>query len=161
MNIVSRIRNSVPPIGDNSPIICILEDTPSRVEWVERHFPHAHVAWSTTVEDFCASVDAMMLSGRLKLILLDHDLGCNPMDQAMGRVTPSFTEDINGNDGVDACLGMTMYPDVPVFIWSGNIDKSPVMEDVLRDRGFLHVSRCAVDIWPDKVKSFITNVIGS
>jgi len=159
---MSRITNSIPPIGDNLPVIAVLEDTPYRIEWLEREFPHAHIAWSTNVLHFCASVDALALSGRLQLILMDHDLGANPLDMALNFSghQKNYMEDKNGHDGCDACWAMTTYPNIPVFIWSANWDKAPTMEEVLRHRGFLRVSRASFDAHRENVKTFIENTIG-
>ena len=157
---MARSLDSIPPKGDTFPVIAILEDTPFRIEWVERHFPYVHVAWSTTVSDFCASVDALSLSGKLQMIILDHDLGCNPLDMAMGRQSASAFLDRNGEDGMDACRDMGVHSNVPVLIWSGNTQKVPLMVKTLRDRGFQHVGNCPVDVYPDRVKDFIRNAIG-
>lgn len=157
---MARLADSIPPKGDMYPVIAILEDTPFRIEWFERHFPYSHVAWSTTVSDFCASVDALALSGRLQMIILDHDLGCNPLDMAMGRQSANAFLDRNGEDGMDACRDMGLHNSVPILIWSGNSEKVPLMVKTLKDRGFYHVGTCPVDIYPDKVKDFVKNVIG-
>jgi hypothetical protein len=159
---MTRIRNSIPPHGDNLPVICVLEDTPARIEWLEDNFPDVHVAWSTTVLDFCASVDALALSGRLQLILMDHDLGFNPVD-LMDVTLPAsrnYMEDRNGHDGCDACWSMTPHSNIPVFIWSANYDKAPTMEAILRRQGFLRVSRASFDSHQDEIKQFIENTIG-
>jgi len=157
---MSRLLNSLIPKGDMLPVIAILEDIPFRIEWVERHFPDVHVAWSTTVSDFCASVDALSLTGRLQMIILDHDLGCNPLDMAMGRQSASAFLDRNGEDGMDACRDVGVHATVAVLVWSGNAEKVPLMVKTLKDRGFQHVGNCPVDQYPDKVKSFIKNAIG-
>lgn len=155
-----RIRNSIIP---NTPVpgIAVLEDVPIRIERLERMFPDVDIAWSTNVVDFCASVDSLALAGKLDLILLDHDLGMNPMDILHGPLKSNFMEDKNGHDGRDACMSMNVYPEVPVFIWSGNEEMAVEMEQILRNRGFLRISKCPVDVYPEKVFEFIKNLLGS
>lgn len=157
-----RIRNSFPPGGDNFPIIAVLEDTPARIDWLEEHFPYAYIAWSTNVVDFCASVESLALTGKLSLIVLDHDLGasveilCSP---DFDRDNHDYRLDKNGYDGKDACMAIEVV-DVPVLVWSSNFNYAPDMEKILRTRGFAQVSLKSWDHYRPDIKTYIENVIG-
>lgn len=159
---MTRIRNSLPPIGDSLPVIAVLEDVAYRVEWLEKHFPHAHISWDKNVIDFVASVESIGLTGRLALVIMDHDLGAASELLSSPHYdgdTHDYRIDKNGHDGRDACMAMTNF-DVPVLIWSANKYYSPQMENLLRTRGFAQVSSKSFEHYEDEVLQYLKNVIG-
>lgn len=143
---------------DTRKSVLILEDTPSRVEWVQENFPTVEVVWKTTVADFLQAL--ISSSCDFSLIVLDHDLGANPLDMAMGRKTKDAFHDINGHSGTHAVNRMPLCQEVPILIWSGNFEKATLMEKTLRQRGFLRVSKKPVDYYPQQVKDFFQNLLG-
>lgn len=158
---MTRVRNSILPSGDNRPVIAILEDIPSRVEWLENNFPDVYVSWDTNVVDFCASVESLGMTGQLALIIMDHDLGGNPVDLAQPWIdidNHNFFLDKNGHDGRDACMAIQDF-NVPVLIWSANFNHAPTMEKILRTRGFLQVSCKSVDHYKKEILQYLENLI--
>lgn len=113
-------------------IILCLEDTPSRVRWLETLAKE----YKTTVY-YQSSVRAFLdLCNTYKeadlTIVLDHDLG--------GFSMPMSLQDADGLDGIDAVEQMPVFV-APVLIWSTNDTEAPRMEETLRKRGFSTVVR--------------------
>lgn len=113
-------------------IVLCLEDTPSRVTWLEgiakEHGAVVHS--SPLVKTFlalCAEHGAAELT-----IVLDHDLG--------GYAMPVSFQDPDGLDGIDAVEQMPVFV-APVLVWSTNHLEAPKMVETLRKRGFTSVAR--------------------
>jgi CheY-like chemotaxis protein len=114
-------------------IILCLEDTPSRVRWLEgiakKHGATVYAtAWVTRFLEACRAQSAVAEL----TIVLDHDLG--------GFSMPVSLQDADGLDGIDAVEQMPLLV-APVLIWSTNHIEAPRMEETLRFRGFSTVVR--------------------
>lgn len=128
-----------------APIVIMLEDARLRVEWFKSQFPLVELHWTTTVSglfDALKSIDRE----RLKLIILDHDLGDVQSDD-LSTENPSIIVlgpgatwplDENGNNGMHA---VDMLPrelnDVPIIVWSINSPRAQEMVARLRDKDFV------------------------
>lgn len=121
------------------PIIIALEDMIERISWLRKGFePHAEIIWAKTVDEFFEELRLLDRS-RLKLILLDHDLGgvIDPGDVSTDLVTStSWPMDPSGKNGGDAVDGLDGWSDIPVIVWSINNVSAPLMVDELKDKGF-------------------------
>lgn len=114
--------------------IIVLEDTPSRIEWLKR-----------TVEPFGIMVlHSPLVRVFLELVerhepivgvVLDHDLG--------GYSMPVSLQDPEGLDGVDAVEQVTKVINTRFLVWSSNHEEAPRMEAILRQRGATLVDRAS------------------
>lgn len=116
-------------------IVLCLEDTPSRVVWLEgiakEHGAVVHS--SSSVKTFLALCKLCRDFGEVEVtFVLDHDLG--------GYAMPVSMQDSDGLDGMDAVEQM---PELlaPVLVWSTNHIEAPRMEETLRKRNFTIVAR--------------------
>lgn len=57
------------------PSILILDDEENRINWIRKQFPGIHIIWTYNVKMFFEEYQREKNSGRLILIILDHDLG--------------------------------------------------------------------------------------
>lgn len=113
-------------------IVLCLEDTPSRIRWLEviakEHDAVVHFTDNVRFFlDLCRTHSAAELT-----IVLDHDLG--------GYSMPVSLQDADGLDGIDAVEQMPVLG-APVLIWSTNLTEAPRMEKVLRERGYSTIAR--------------------
>lgn len=115
-------------------IVLCLEDTPSRVRWLEAIAKEygATVHATASVKTF---LELCQTHGEQELtFVLDHDLG--------GYSMPVSLQDADGLDGLDAVEQMPVFV-APVLIWSTNATEAPIMEDTLKKRGYSTVARLA------------------
>jgi len=113
-------------------IVLCLEDTPSRVRWLEAIAKeHDAVVYATSLVSVFLSL-CQTCSAEELTIVLDHDLG--------GHAMPVSFQDSEGFDGVDAVEQMPVLL-APVLIWSTNHLEAPKMEETLRKRGYSTIAR--------------------
>ncbi len=121
------------------PIIVVLEDMIERINWLRKEFgAHTEIVWAKTVDQFFEELRLLDRS-RLRLILLDHDLGGiiddNGTDTSLIR-SANWPLDPSGKNGGDAVDGLDGWNDIPVIVWSINNVSAPLMVDELKDKGF-------------------------
>jgi len=113
------------------PIIVVLDDMIERVRWLKDHVGNrAEIMWSKRVSKFLDYVKKAESTGRLILVILDHDLDIwsNKNDSL----------DDEGQTGMDAAKQLNLSrKDIPVLVWSMNDKASVEMENLLWKRGFL------------------------
>ena len=126
---------SSPP---DKPIIVVLDDLKQRVDWLRSHVgDRADIAWDVTVSGFLNKLKAAESTGRLFLVVLDHDLDFG-VDKHLSK---GENLDKNGHDGRTAARHLTLSDkSIPVLVWSMNGQMALEMENILSKRGF-NVSR--------------------
>jgi CheY-like chemotaxis protein len=113
-------------------IVLCLEDTPSRVRWLEAIAKeHGAVVHFTDNVKFFLELCRVHSAAELTIVL-DHDLG--------GYAMPVSLQDADGLDGIDAVQQMPVLG-APVLIWSTNHTEAPKMEETLRERGYSTIAR--------------------
>ena len=120
------------------PIIVVLDDLKQRVDWLRSHVgDRADISWDVTVSGFLNKLKAAESTGRLFLVILDHDLDFGvDKHQSKGE-----NMDRNGHDGRTAARQLTLSDkSIPVLVWSMNGHMALEMENILSKRGF-NVSR--------------------
>lgn len=118
------------------PIILVLEDMFVRIEWLRAHFEaDAEIIWAKNVDQFFEELRLLDRS-RLKLILLDHDLGGDSDADGGLIASTSWPMDASGKNGGDAVDGLDGWNDIPAVVWSINNVSAPLMVDELKDKGF-------------------------
>lgn len=127
----------------DKPIIVVLEDMDVRVNWLKRNFGDTcEILWCESVESFFHELRTIDRE-RIKLIILDHDLGTGSMiseveDRKLVIPDPSketFPYDTNGENGMHAAQGLGPWREIPTVVWSINSARAPSMKKELEDRG--------------------------
>lgn len=113
------------------PIIVVLDDMMERVTWLKSQVNNrAEIVWAKDVEKLLRDVSKAESTGRLILVILDHDL-----DIWSGE---NDSLDENGETGTDAAKKLSLKDkSIPVLVWSMNDSASRGMEKILWGRGFL------------------------
>lgn len=109
----------------------VLEDTPERVEWLKGVMPDVHIVHAEEVSPFLQAVEKEERAGRLKAVIMDHDLG---------SYNHRNDRDNEGHDGRDAAsfLNLRDY-DIPILIWSMNPSGASAMAAILKEKGYGNV----------------------
>jgi len=119
------------------PIIIVLEDMIERINWLRKEFgDQTEIIWAKSVDQFFEEL-RLCDRQRLRLILLDHDLGGVAIDDDLtSQYTEHWPLDLDGKNGGDAVDGLDGWNDIPVIVWSINNISAPLMVDELKDKGF-------------------------
>lgn len=120
------------------PIVIILEDSKPRIDWFKQEFPNVDCVWVETVTQFfdvLKTVDA----SRLRLFILDHDLGdINDQNVDTLIVSPgTWPVGSDGKSGFDVVKNLDGFIDVPIIVWSINSIAAPKMVNSLLERGYI------------------------
>jgi folate-dependent tRNA-U54 methylase TrmFO/GidA len=135
------------------PIVMILEDSPFRIKWFKTEFPNVDCIWAKNVSMFFEMLQSIDKT-RLRLIILDHDLGDDKLDVAIEQITGheamefddavqascvidggTWPMDINGQNGMSAVDGLVSWNDIPTIVWSVNSVCAPLMVKRLNKQG--------------------------
>ena len=102
------------------PLIIVLEDDRERMDWLRRTIIGVEILEYWSVNQFVAAINEHKDSGRLKLVIFDHDLGCIPPN-AQWDGNYSSTTDPDGLTGTDAVRLVDNLP-CAALVWSLNSD---------------------------------------
>lgn len=104
--------------GDMKPLIIVLEDSNDRMDWLRNTIIGVDIIHHLSVLSFVQAVNEHKDSGRLRLVVFDHDLGHTPPHDMYSPMV-SHTTDADGYTGHDAAKMLDSIP-CAALVWSLN-----------------------------------------